>query len=142
MNKEIDIINLQEEYPEFFEAFSSEIIEFVLSKKTSQKIANICIENKITEKDLVEGIAFRITYVIFGKLPKENLIITLRDGLEISEEKAKKISESVDKIIFSELERIKNKKDKDIEKKTIKNEESAKIVKDDFKKDAYREPIG
>ena len=141
MNKEIDIINLQEEYPEFFEAFSSEIIEFVLSKKTSQKIANICIENKITEKDLVEGIAFRITYVIFGKLPKENLIITLRDGLEISEEKAKKISESVDKIIFSELERIKNKKDKDIEKKPIK-EEPAKIVKDDFKKDAYREPIG
>jgi hypothetical protein len=141
MNNKIDIINLQEEYPEFFEVFSSELIEFALSKEISQKIANICIENKITEKDLVEGIAFRITYVIFEKLPKENFIITLKDGLEIGEEKAKKISESVDKMIFSEMERIKNKKDENIEKPPIK-EEKPKIINEGFKKDVYREPIG
>lgn len=139
MTKEIDIINLQEEYPEFFEAFPSEIIEFALSKKTSQKIANICIENKITEKDLVEGIAFRITYAIFEKLPRENLIITLKDGLEIEEEKAKKISESVNKIIFSEIDRLKNKKES-VEKEVVKKEPS-NISRESLKKDVYREPI-
>ncbi len=139
MNKEIDIANLQEEYPEFFEAFPSEIIDFALSKKTSQKIANICIENKITEKELVEGIAFRITYIIFEKLPRENLIITLKEGLEIGEEKAKKISESVNKIIFSELDRLKNKKE-EIKKEPLK-EESPRVSREDFKKDVYRESI-
>jgi hypothetical protein len=139
MNKEIDITNLQEEYPEFFEAFPSEIIEFALSKKTSQKIANICIENKITEKELVEGIAFRIAYVIFEKLPRENLIITLKEGLEIEEEKAKKISESVDKIIFSELDGLKNKKE-EAKKEPVKKE-IPKVSKEDLRKDVYREPI-
>lgn len=139
--KKTEIITLQEEYPDFFEAFSLEVIEFALSQKLSQKIANICIENRITEKDIVEGIAFRITHVIFDKLPKENFIITLKDGLGIGEERAKVISESIDKIIFSEVERIKNKKEEAPKDEPVIKKDIPETKKDPSQKDVYREPI-
>ncbi len=139
--KKPDIIRLQEKYPGFFEAFPLEVIEFALSEGLSQKIANICIENRITEKELVEGIAFRITYVIFDKLPKESFIITLKDGLDIGEERAKVISESVNTIIFSELERIKNRKEGAPREDTAVKKEIPEIRRDPSQKDVYRESV-
>jgi hypothetical protein len=139
--KKTDIITLQEEYPEFFEAFPLEVIEFALSERLSQKIANICIENRITNKEMVEGIAFRITYVIFEKLPKENFIITLKDGLDIAEERAKAITESVNTIIFSELERIKNRKEDVTREEPVAKKEVPQIKRDPSQKDVYRESV-
>jgi hypothetical protein len=139
--KKTDIITLQEEYPEFFEAFPLEVIEFALSERLSQKIANICIENRITEKDLVEGIAFRITYVIFDKLPKENFIITLKDGLGMNEERAKSVAESVNTIVFSEFERIKNRKEDTLREEPVIRREVPQIKRDPSQKDVYRESV-
>ncbi len=140
MNKK-NIEELKEKYPGFFETFPLELIEFALSEKTAQKIANICIENRITEQEMVIGIAFRVTYALFGKLPKENLAITFKDGLEIEEEKAKKIASSVNEIIFSNLPEAKSEEAPLPKKDPEKKEEPKEISESDFSKDVYREPI-
>jgi hypothetical protein len=140
MTEKENITKLQEEYPEFFEAFPLELIKFALSRTTAQRIANVCIENKITDADIVEGVAFRVTYVIFGKLPKANLFITFRDGLDIEEEKAKKIAETLDVLIFSELDKLSEEEVEEVEEDETK-EEVPQIPQKRYDKDAYREPI-
>ncbi len=140
MNTQNIIIELKEEYPEFFEAFPLPLIEFALSEKTAEKIASICIENKITDEETVEGVAFRVTYVLFDKLPKENLAITLTDGLKIDKEKAEKITKATDKIIFSELPKILN-SEQEQEERMEREEREIPPQSEKTGDDVYREPI-
>ncbi len=140
-NKKTKIEELKESYPGFFENYPFELIEFALSEKTAQKIANICIENKITEQEKVIGIAFRVTYAIFGKIPKESLAITFRDGLEIEDEKSKKIALSVNEIIFSNIPQP---KDEEVSSEKQPVEGTEKPEEDPTKdqgEDVYREPL-
>lgn len=129
---------LKEKHPQLFEMFSDELIEFVLSEKTAQQIANICIENKVTDKEKVEGIAFRATYVLFEKLPKENLAMTIEEGLEIEKEKAESIAKKIDEIILSKNP---SSLEKDQKEEVKEEEKKAKPTPQPFDKDAYREPI-
>ncbi len=132
--------DLKEKYPQLYEVFSEELIDFALSKKTAQKIANICIEYKVLEKEEVEGVAFRVTYALFGKLPKENLALVIEEGVGIEKEKAEGIAKRVDEIIFSELPS--SEKKKETEKETPAPEEKKqRRAPEPFEKDAYREPI-
>ena len=141
-NKKTKIEELKESYPGFFENYPFELIEFALSEKTAQKIANICIENKITEQEKVIGIAFRVTYAIFGKIPKESLAITFRDGLEIEDEKAKKIASTVNEIILSAIPDLKIEDSSSAEEKPEEEPEKPKeIPTKDPEGDVYREPI-
>jgi hypothetical protein len=143
--KKEKIEELKELYPAFFEAFPLNLIEFALSEDTARKIGNICIENKITDKEIVEGVAFRVTYVLFEKLPKENLFITLRDGLNIEEEKAKKMAKSIDEIIFSNIPKEESPTEKEDSDDGDDKEEEEKSTPLTPKKpspgDVYREPI-
>ncbi len=143
MPEENNIEKLKSQYPAFFEAYPLSLIEFALNKKTAQKIANICIENKITEQEKVEGVAFRVTYVLFDKLPKENLTTTLKDGLGIDEKTAQKIAKSVDEIIFSKLPSpTKEEPSEEKEASTEATEEKPPPKSPNSpQKDAYREPL-
>jgi len=131
--------NLREKYPQLFDAYSEELIEFVMSEKTARQIANICIEHRVVEKEEVEGVAFRITYVLFGKLPKENLALTIEEGLGIEKEKAEGIAKRADDIIFSEMP---SSEKKEVEEETPKKaEKEERATPKPFEKDTYREPI-
>ena len=142
MPEETNIEKLRKQYPAFFEAYPLSLIEFALDKKTAQKIANICIENKIKDQEKVKGVAFRVTYALFGKLPKENLAITFKDGLDIDEKTAQNIAKSVDKIIFSELASL-TKEESSEEEAAAKpaEEKSSPKPPSSPQKDAYREPL-
>ncbi len=134
MDKKIKIEELQEEYPVFFENFPLSLIEFALSEETAKKIANICIENKVTDQEKVEGVGYRTAYVLFNKLPKESLFITIRDGLGVEEETAKKIAKSIADIILSQVPKIIEEKEEE------KAEEEVPVVEEKKEQDdAYRE---
>jgi len=142
--------NLREKYPQLFEVFSAELIEFALSEKTARQIANICIEHRVMEKEKVEGIAFRVTYALFGELPKENLVVTFEEGLDIEKEKAENIAKKVDEIIFSNIPSSSQKEGQGKEKSSQaldstqgKGTKEGEPEEDSrpFDKDAYREPI-
>lgn len=135
MDKKNNIEELQNDYPLFFEAFPLPIIEFALSEITAKKIANICIENKIIDQEKVAGIGYRTAYVIFNKLPKEGLMITIRDGLDVEEEIAKKITKSIDEIILSQIPKIIEEKNTEVEEK----KETPIIEEKEESKDVYRE---
>ncbi len=137
MEEKNNIEKLKEKYPSFFNAFPEKLIGFALSEKTAQKIANICIENKINNHETVEKIAFRITYAIFGKLPIESLPLTLERGAGLEKETAKKISLSAERIIFSQLPDLLEEKEDEEEKE----EEKQKVPQKPSSKDVYREPI-
>ncbi len=140
MDNKKNIEELKEKYPGFFESFPIELIEFALSEKTAQKIANICIENKITDQEKVVGIAFRITYAIFGKIPEDGLAITFKEGLEIEEEKADKIAQSAKEIILSDIPELKSEEETSPEEK-IEEEAPPMTPPKEGRDDAYREPV-
>ncbi len=139
MDNKKNIEELREKYPGFFESFPIELIEFALSEKTAQKIANICVENRITDQEKVVGIAFRITHALFGKIPKENLATAFKEELEIGEEKAEDIAASAEEIILSVAPEPKSEEDSEekIETKEAPPTTPPKKEQDD----AYREPI-
>ncbi len=139
MNKE-SISKLKEKYPGFFKTYSEELIAFALSEKTAQKIASICIENRITDREKVEGVAFRTTYAIFGKLPKENLKLTIQEGLDIDSETAEKIAKGIDEIILSSIPGTSSEKPV-VEKEEKKPEKPPEEPPKQDAKDVYREPI-
>ncbi|KPJ54675.1 hypothetical protein AMJ47_03930 [Parcubacteria bacterium DG_72] len=132
-SEEINIEKLKKEYPEFFKKTSSKIVELVLSEKTSVQIAEICVKNEIEDEEKIEEIARRIVFVLLGKLPKENLYIALEKGVGLGTETAKKISDEVNKVIFSQMPLS--------EKKEIAEREIVEKKPISSKKDIYREPI-
>ncbi len=145
MDKEVEIIKLKEKYPSLFKVYSPEHILFALGEKTAQKIADICIEHRITKKEEVEGVAFRVTYALFGKLPKESLPFVFENGLGIEKEKAESIAKRIDEIIFSDIEKAtQEKKEEPVEESSQKKESTDYKTSPSDKKDAsdtYREPL-
>lgn len=142
MLPEIEIQKLKREGPEFFRKTSTEIINFVLSEKTSEKIADIAMKNGINNKEQIEGIAFRAAWVLLGKLPSGNLAITLELGVKLTQENAKKIADETNQFISSSMIKLKKKKNdlsskKEISEKKPVNEKSKKSPS----KDVYRELI-
>ncbi len=140
MEQKADINELKEKYPSFFEAFSFRLIDFVLGGEMAQKIANICIENRILEQDKIEKIAYKVTFVIFGKMQKEILASSIEQDANISKEVAEKITTSVEKIILSRAHEMKNEV-KEPPKEEKKEEQKIATPSPSSAKDTYREPI-
>ncbi len=139
----MEIEALRENYPAFFEAFPEALIEFSLSEKTAQKIANICVEHKIAKKEDVEEIASKIVYTIFGEISKEELAPVLENSIEAQKSTVESIAKRADEVIFSQIPTILEEKDKEEEEedKERKVEEVASTKPENLKKDTYREPI-
>jgi len=106
MANNAEIQKLKNEYPEFFEQFSSELLEFVFSEKTSSKIAQICSENGIEDEEKVEKIAYRVGLVLLNQVPKENFTEILEKGATLNRQTAERISTEINRSIFSQIPEI------------------------------------
>lgn len=136
MAEKIEIQKLKEEYPDFFERTPSEIIDLILSDRVSEKIAEIASENGVGNEEQIEGISYRITRVLLGRLPSENLAMTLESGVNLAPSVAKKIAEEANQFISSATAQP---------KKPVQSVEHVGVVEEKPKKpsnkDAYREQV-
>ena len=146
MPDEIEFQKLKKEYPEFFKDASDKLIELALSSETASQIAEICLKNGIEEEEKIEKIAYYISFVLLSQLPPETLPKTLEREVKIGAEKAKKIFEEVNQVIFSpikdDLAKLYG-----VEKKPMPStkekpkEEPEEKPKRPPGKDVYREPV-
>ncbi len=141
MEQQENINKLKEQYPSFFEAFSFKLIDFVLSGKMAQKIANICIENRIFDQEKIEKLSYHITYVIFNKVPKERLPSVIEEELETSKEVALKITETVDLLILSQINKLSEEEKEEEIKEEEKKAPSIPVASKPSGNDSYREPV-
>jgi hypothetical protein len=138
--EDFDIEKIKGDYPDFFEELSPDLLNFISSENASFKIADICLENGVISEEKIEKTAYYIISSLLRQEPEENLIMTLKNGLDINLETAKKISDGVKKNIFHRIFTAEG-----IEPPTEKNEitnngtteEPLKITK----KDSYKESI-
>jgi len=147
-----DIQKLKNEYPDFFEKFPSEFLEFIFSEETSSKIAEICLENGVEDEEKIEKIAYRISLVLFNQVPKKNLAEILEKGVNLPCEIAEKISIEVNRRIFSQTPEVLKKEEQLTQPAqpslTSKPEVAPppevrpKVEPKETRKDIYREPIG
>jgi hypothetical protein len=133
----MNTLELREKFPYFFKVFPEAIIEFALSEKTAQKIANICIENHITDEEKIKKTAFYVTFVIFDISPKEILPNILEEKIGFTKEISQKIAMSIDELILSKLPSLEENKEK---AEKLKKETSAPSSQK-IEKDTYREKI-
>lgn len=148
---ENDLQKLKEEYPQLFKITSPEIIKFISSEKISSQIADICKKNGVDNEEKIEEIAYRIAWIILGKLPKNNLSSVLKEGVGIDEQTAKKISFEVDRSILSQQLPMEIRKPAITETAPSPQEEPVKIKEElpeeelpprpSSNKDTYREKI-
>ena len=141
MATEAELKKLKEECPEFFKRTPPEIIDFVFSEKTSEKIADIAVKNGVNNEEQIEGIAFRVVWVLLGKLPSGNLAMTLELGLKLVPEIAKKVADETNDFISSAMVQLKSgeivQPEKELPGETIVEEKP----KRPSSKDVYRESV-
>lgn len=146
-----EVQKLKSQYPEFFSQFPPELIDFVFSIETANKIAEICLENKIEDEEKVEKIAYQVTLVLLNQVPKENLSKILEGGAGLNQELAERVAAEIENRVFSQIPRAPEKKEGPIEpaqppqstKPEVAPAPKAKIKTESpkRKKDIYREPI-
>lgn len=158
MPEEFEIQKLKEQYPEFFEEISPEFLDFLFSEETSSKITEICFENGIEDEEKIEKVAYRISLILFGQVPKENFATILENGVPLNREVAERISIEVNRRIFSQAPPVLKEEaipqpaptsPPSIQEETstpeIQPEETLEIQPEEkpkeIKKDVYREPI-
>ncbi len=103
MANDTEIQKLKSEYPEFFEQFSAELLEFIFSEETSSKIAKICFEKGVEDEEKIEKIAYRVALALLNQVPKENLTEILEKGVNLSPEAAENVSTVIKQQIFSQI---------------------------------------
>ena len=142
MDEKVELQKLKEEYPDFFGTTPPGVVDFVLSEKTSEKIAEIAIKNGVADEGKMEGIAQRIALVLLNKLPSGNLAMTLELGVKLTPETAKKIADEANQFISSAMAQLKSgepvqPKKEPVKEKTVTEEKPKKPSSDDV----YREQI-
>ncbi len=141
MAEKNDINKIKSLYPSFFEAFSFRFIDFVIGGQMAQKIANICIENRVLDQEKIQRISYHITFVVFNKMDRERLPVKLEEDVGVSREIAQKITKSVDEIIFAQITKIKEDEEKEKRDEERKEEDHPVISVTPPSSDTYREPI-
>jgi len=142
MIEESEIQKLKNKYPDFFNRFSPEFLDFVFSEETSMAIAGICIENGIEDEETIDKITSRIALVLFNEVPKENLATMFEKGAGLNPVIAEKISFDIEEYIFSQIP-----ENQSIESSPVKpspiipTENSPRTEPKKKGVDSYREPI-
>ncbi len=103
MFKEFNVKEIKARYPKFFKEVSPDLLAFIFSWKTAARINEICLRNKVDDKEKIEKISYRITLALLGKVPKENLAEILEKGAGLKQETARQISKEADELIFSQV---------------------------------------
>lgn len=138
MPEEFDIQKLKSEYPEFFEQIPSELLEFILSEEFSSTVAQVCLENEVTDEEKIEKIASRVVLALFGEIPQRNLAEILERGVKLNRETAEKIHLELNRLIFSQFREA-----RPVARPSppvLEEAEEEKLEKPP-KKDIYREPV-
>ena len=147
MTNEIEIQKLKSEYPEFFEETSPELLEFILSKETASKIAEVCVESGVEDEEKIEKIAYQITLALLGQIPAENLTKILEKEVGLDHEIARKIHAHANLLISSKIKEAQplqstKPKQSSLTAELALEEEPEKPPEPEnpSKKDTYREP--
>lgn len=141
MSEQIELQKLKEEYPEFFRKTSPELIDFIFSDKTSEKIADIAAKNGVSDEEVVEGIAQRVTWVLLDRLPSGNLAMTFELGLKISPDISQKIADEANQFISSETAQWKLGRIIQPKEASAAEEITEEEPRKPSSKDVYREPV-
>ena len=140
----------KEEIWKLYEKLPEELKEAVFSETTAESIWEICERNGI-EDDRISEIARFAGRVLMGILPPDELQETLEKELELDKERAKKISQEINRFIFypvkstlGELYKIEIAPPAgappSVPKKTVPSEEKLEEEKPK-REDIYREPV-
>ena len=105
MINNIGVQKLKEQYPDFFKKHSKKLLDFIFSEKTSLKIAEVCLRNKIEEEEKIKEIANRIILALLGEFPQEKLPEVFEKGLKLTPKTAQKIYTEINKSIFSQVKK-------------------------------------
>jgi hypothetical protein len=135
MTEKINLQKNEEQYFEFLNNFPPEIKNVILSEDTKILIPSICLENGVGEQDKIENIAYQVTMVLLGKISLNDLQMSIEKELQIDAGIAKKISDEINKNIFSQLSP--EKASEPLTEKRGVPEEKMKPSKND----SYQEPI-
>jgi hypothetical protein len=144
MIEETELKKLKQDYPDFFQKTPADVIDFILSEKTAEKIAEIATKNGVGSEEIIDGIAQRVTWVLLNRLPSGNLAMTIELGLKISPETAKRIADEANRLIASRATQINQPKPSE-PLQTQKELPKEKIIEEEPKRpkkpDVYHEPI-
>jgi hypothetical protein len=89
---------------ELYNELPEELKSAIFSEKTAMNIWDICTKNGIKE-DKIPDIAQMVGQVFLGLVPPEDLKKEIRKELKISQEKAKKVSQEIERFIFFSVKR-------------------------------------
>ena len=121
-----------------------ELKETIFSEETAESIGEVCDKNRVEEEKISE-VARYTGRVLVGLLPPAEFQETLERELKLKKEKAKKVSQEINRFVFypvksslEELYKIEITPPAKPTKITLPSEEKAPVPS---KEDVYREPI-
>jgi len=142
--------NLKETFWEEYEKLPDIIKDALFSEKNYNIVSEVCEKNGLNEEELKSQLMKYIGKTLMGKLPIKEFFVTIELEMELETSLAKKISDEIDRRIFSHLridlnklyssniakkENLSNNKNTDSDKKTL--------VQNDIEegRDPYKEPL-
>ncbi|MEK7519390.1 MAG: hypothetical protein AAB565_01200 [Patescibacteria group bacterium] len=136
-----EVEKIKEQYPEFFEKVDPELLKFITSEKFLFDVAQICLDNGITDEEQTEKITYRVALALFGEVPKENLAQILELGAGLDPQTAKAMHLEFNRLIFSQLKEPKKRPEVKMEFSPGLLEETEIESEKPKRKDIYHEQI-
>jgi len=142
--------NLKETFWEEYEKLPDIIKDALFSEKNYNIVSEVCEKNGLNEEELKSQLMKYIGKTLMGKLPIKEFFVTIELEMELETSLAKKISDEIDRRIFSHLridlnklyssniakkENLSNNKNTDSDKKTLVQND----IEED--RDPYKEPL-
>jgi len=134
----------REQFWQLYEKLPQELKETIFSEETAESIGGVCDKNGI-EGEKISEVARYTGRVLVGLLPPDEFQETLEKELKLKKEKAKKVSQEINRFVFypvksslEELYKIEITPPAKPTKITLPSEEKAPVPS---KEDVYREPI-
>ncbi|MDI6591505.1 MAG: hypothetical protein QME61_00985 [Patescibacteria group bacterium] len=126
----------REQFWKLYEKLPPELKEAVFSEEIAENIWNICERNEVDE---ISEVARYVGRVLMGILPPDEFQTTLEKEIKLKKEKAKKITQEINRFIFYPLRPYLEKIYKIEIAPPVKMEVAP--LKEKPKRDIYREPI-
>jgi len=127
----------KEQLWDLYKQLPKDLQRATFSEEIGQKIRNVCLENKVTEDDLILGITKTVGYVFLGLLSPNKFSSILQQELKVEKEVSDRITAEITaEVFFSLKETLEALYEIKIENPKIPPK---KVLEKN--KDTYREPI-
>ncbi len=127
----------KEQLWDLYKQLPKDLQRATFSEEIGQKIRNVCLENEVTEDNLILGVTKTVGYVFLGLLSPNKFSSILQQEFKIEEEKADRITAEITaEIFFSLKETLEALYEIKIENPKIPPKKD--LIK---KADSYREPV-